>query len=219
MPPPAMMRRMMRGRGLGPTPSRSSGPGGSSTSEETEFSMDIGTLSMEGDHEWQQLLSIEGLVLALQISPDGRWIAYCSTESGQPELYVRPFPDVNSGGPWQVLTGGALGCLWSQNGRELIYLSLEDLSFMAVEVETEPTVNFGNPKVILKPAEIGLARYAALTGGFDVSRPDGNRFLMLREVETAEDTSQAEEPTTSRPNKIIIKTNWFEELKERVPVD
>ena len=53
-------------------------------------------------------------------SPDGRWIAYRSNESGTSEIYVRPFPG-GRGGKWQISTGGGLYGLWSNNGRELFY--------------------------------------------------------------------------------------------------
>jgi Tol biopolymer transport system component len=57
-----------------------------------------------------------------QISPDGRWMAYMSDESGQHEVYARPFPDVNKG-RWQVFAGGGAAPLWSPNGRVLFCLS------------------------------------------------------------------------------------------------
>jgi Tol biopolymer transport system component len=56
------------------------------------------------------------------VSPDGRWLAYEATDSGQSEIYVRPFPDVSSG-RWQISTGGGTRPLWAPNGQELFYLS------------------------------------------------------------------------------------------------
>jgi Tol biopolymer transport system component len=212
-----MMRRMMAGSG-GPAPKRAVGSEESSTGEETEDSTDIGSLSMEGEHEWEQLLSIEGLVGALQISPDHRWIAYGSLASEGLGVFVRPFPDMESGGPWQVSTDDAIGCFWSPNGRELFYFNMEDGSLMAVEVETEPTFKKVKTNSLFKTTDIGLDTRAMVQGHYDIS-PDGNRFLMLKNVETAEEESRAEETTASEPNKIIIVTNWFEELKKRVPVD
>ena len=57
-----------------------------------------------------------------EVSPDGRWLAYESNESGQFEVFVRPFPDVNKG-RWQVSTGGGTQPLWARNGQELFYLA------------------------------------------------------------------------------------------------
>ena len=88
-----------------------------------------------------------------QISPDGRWMAYTSNESGQNQVYVRPFPEVE-GGRWQVSTSGGDSPLWS---------------------------------------------------------PDGKRFLMMKETGTTTSSDGG-------PRKINIVLNWFEELKQRVPV-
>ena len=206
-------------RGRGGLPRRSQGSEGSSTSEETEISTDIGTLSMEGDHKWQSLLNIKGIVTALQISPDGRWMAYSSleVESRQRGVFVRPLPDVEEGGRWQV-PGGTTGCSWSPSGRELFYFNTENGSLMAIEVETEPTFKFGKSEVLFNPGDIGLGRESIFPGRFDIS-PEGKRFLTSKRVETPEDESRAEESTTEERRKIIFVVNWFEELKERLPTD
>jgi dipeptidyl aminopeptidase/acylaminoacyl peptidase len=207
----------MRGRGSGP-PKRSPGSERSSTSEETEISADIGTLPMEGEHEWTPLLNLKGWVSDLQISPDGKWMAYMSNESGAFEIYVRPFSDLEGGGQWQVTTDGASanGIKWSQDGRELFYFNFGLLK--AVEVETEPTFKPGNSKVIFNLGDIGLSLPDIVRANLNIS-PNDNRFLMLKTVETTDDESQAEESTVEETRKIIIVTNWFEELKERVPTD
>ena len=74
---------------------------------------------MEGDHERKPLLQQRYLELQPKISPDGRWIAYASNESGRHEIYVRSFPDVNKG-RWQVSTSGGDSPLWSPDGREIV---------------------------------------------------------------------------------------------------
>jgi serine/threonine protein kinase len=234
-------RRRGRGSGFGRAPDSEE----SSTSEEPPLSTDIGTLSMEGDHEWKSILQIEGIVTALQISPDGRWMAYSSPQSG---ILVRPFPDVNSGSQWQVSASPARGCLWSPpDGSELYYIAPRSNSptadsapkvnadllakmfgasaskIMAVIVETEPTFKSGKFNSNFKPIDIGVRPGGPFSQNFDIS-PVDKRFLMLKEVETAEDESRAEESTTEESTedesrKYIVVTNWFEELKERVPVD
>ena len=206
-------RRRGRGSGFGRAPDSEE----SSTSEEPPLSTDIGTLSMEGDHEWKSILHIEGMVMDLQISPDGKWMAYSSMGSGENGVFVRPFPDADSGEQRQISTVPALSCLWSSTSRELFYVSGKDTSFMMVEVETEPTFKVGQTIALFKLTDIGLDRRAIISG-FDIS-PDGRQFLMLKEAEIANDESQAEEPTTSQPNKIIFVTNWFEELKKLAPAD
>jgi len=221
-----MMRRMlgrgMRGRGSGSQPSRSSDFGRAPGSEESSSSQetggtDIGILSMEGEHEWKPLLHITNTVTDLQISPDRRWMAYSSfNEDRSRSIYVRLFSDVEGGGQWQVTTDGdGNGFLWSQDGRDLFYSSGGLLK--AVEVETEPTFKLVKSEILFRPEDIGFG-LAATSQSYDVD-PDGKRFLMLKEAATADDESQAEEFTFEAPRKINIVLNWFEEIKEKVPVD
>jgi hypothetical protein len=79
---------------------------------------------------------------------------------------------------------------------------------MAVSVETEPTFNPGKPKMLFSGNYIGR---------YDI-HPDGNRFLMMKPLEPTDEESPAEESAAETPRKIVVVTNWFEELKERVPV-
>jgi serine/threonine-protein kinase len=164
--------------------------------------IDIGMLSMEGDRARKPLLQNDKYSESdPQISPDGRWMAYMSDESGKAEIYVRPFPDVNKG-RWQVSTGGGSSPLWSPNGRELFYLSND--SVMAVVVQTEPTVSLGTPKALFRSWYGGV--FTSPVGEqWDIS-PDGKRFLMMKETGPA-----------GGPMKINIVLNWFEELKRRAP--
>jgi hypothetical protein len=212
-------RRRGRGSGFGRAPDSEE----SSTSEEPPVSTDIGTLSMEGDHEWKSILHIEGIVRALQISPDGKWMAYHSMDPEEgSRVFVVPFPDVDSGSQYQVPASNPRDCFWSpQDGRELFYYNIEGFSrsLMAIEVETEPTFNFGTSNPIFNLGDMGILNLGVmLQSGINVD-PNGKRFLTSKPVETADDESRVEESTASQPNKIIVVTNWFEELKERIPVD
>jgi len=138
-----------------------------------------------------------------EVSPDGRWLAYQSSESGRNEVYVRPFPDVNSG-RWQISTAGGTGPLWSRDGRELFYLAGAG-SIVGVPIDTTTGFAVGRPAVLIE------GDYVAGPGRtYDVS-PDGRRFLMLRDLE-----SDAGEPSS---HQIILVQNWFEELKRLVPGD
>jgi hypothetical protein len=179
----------MRGRGSGPPPSRSSDSEESSSSEGTGGGVDIGTLSMEGDHEWKSILHIEGMVMDLQISPDGKWMAYNSFGSGGSGVFVRPFPDVNSGSQWQVPASNAMGCLWSPpDGQELFYVNFEGRSFslIAIEVETEPTFNFGKSNPIFNLSDMGLSDPRGIFQRSIGVDPDGKRFLIVKRVRTAD---------------------------------
>jgi serine/threonine-protein kinase len=139
-----------------------------------------------------------------ELSPDGRWLAYVSDESGQEEVYVRPFPAADSG-RWQISTGGGTEPLWARNGRELFYRN--GAALLAVSVRAGSSFAAGNPEVVFQGQYVGRP-----IGGraYDVS-PDGRRFLMLKEGVSPAAASAAVTP------RVVVVLNWFEELKRRVP--
>jgi serine/threonine protein kinase len=150
-----------------------------------------------------------------QISPDGRLIADISNETGQDEIYVRPFPDVNKG-RWQVSTDGGNSPLWSPDGRELFYLTgrATTEAVMRVAVQTESSFKRGTPEVLFRGTYVGFGPgTTANYPSWDI-HPDGKRFLMIKETEITDDES-----TSVGPRKINIVLNWLEELKERVPLN
>ena len=134
-----------------------------------------------------------------RFSPDGRWLAYISNESGRYEIYVQPYP--GPGGKWQISTEGGNEPVWNPNGRELFYRSGNKM--MVVDITTQPGFAAGTPRKLFEglydPAPYPLANY-------DVSR-DGQRFLMIKPSESAE----------AAPTQINVVLNWFEELKQKVP--
>ncbi len=161
---------------------------------------------LKGDSDPEWLLRDEFNERNAELSPDGRWMAYESDESGGWEIYVRPFPDVQDG-RWTVSNAGGSWPLWSRDGRGLFYLQPgSPARLMAVAVETEetdPVFRFRSRQVVLD-----WPYFQWVVGrSYDVSS-DG-RFLVLV-AEGIGDT--AESP------RINIVQNWFEELKERVPV-
>ena len=173
----------------------------------TWSNFDLCALPVESDHTLKPLFRTEHVEHQPEISPDGRWITYTSNESEREEVYVRPFPEVNKG-KWQVSTSGGNSPLWSPDMRELFYLS-EDNVAMAVSVETKPTLRFGTPKMLFKNTNLS---FNVFTGTPWDIHPDGKRFLMMKLPDTSPSSEEAPKP------KIIIVTNWFEELKERVPI-
>jgi len=162
---------------------------------------DIGMLTMGENQEIKMLLQDKYDELRPQISPDGKWIAYMSNESGRAEVYVRPFPDVSQGKS-TVSTNGGDEPLWSPDGRELFFRGPD--SIMVVPLETEPELRLGAPKILFPD------NYS--DGGWDI-HPDGDRFVMLKPLAGAD-----EESAERMPRKINIIVNWFEELKQRVPI-
>jgi hypothetical protein len=164
------------------------------------------TLSMEGDRKWEPLLQEKQLAAQPQISPDGQWIAYTSDMSGENQIYVRPFPDVNKD-RFQVSTGGGDNPLWSlPDGKELFYLDGD--AVMAVSVQSGPTFNAGKPKILFRRTHTNIRWPSIEFRIWDIS-PDGKRFLMMEELEN--DSAEAGH------QKINVVLNWFEELKQRVP--
>jgi serine/threonine-protein kinase len=138
-----------------------------------------------------------------EVSPDGRWLAYESDESGREEIYVRPFRDLQ-GGRWQVSTSGGTRPLWARNGRELFYL-VPPGRVMSVAIQRGEGFAAGNPQVIFDGPY--LAPNSSRT--YDVS-PNGERFLMLK--------AASSDKTSAQPSMIIVQ-NWTEELKRRVPTN
>ena len=128
-------------------------------------------------------------------SPDGRWIAYVSDESGRAEVYARPFP--GPGQKWQISSEGGSQVLWARNG-ELFYRSGNKM--MAVEVKTQPAFSAGSPRLLFD----GQYSWFVHRHNYDVT-PDGQRFLMLKSADPA-------------ATQINVVLNWFEDLKQRVPV-
>ena len=168
---------------------------------------DIGMLTMEGERTEEMLLNAEFAETDPALSPDGRWLAYLSNETGTPLIYVQPFPNIDDG-LWNVSLGFGADPVWSPDGRELFYRRSTDL--MVAQVETEPTFSSRTPEPLfsLSGYEIG----GRATGRrFDLA-PDGDRFI-VRKPGTAEQTSD-DDPF----NGLIFVENWFEELKARVPV-
>jgi len=163
---------------------------------------DLRVLSLDGERSSEALQATEYDERNGEVSPDGHWLAYQSNESGQGEIYVRTFPNVNEG-RWQISTGGGTRPLWGPDGRELFYLARGG-RLMVVPVQTDPSFTVGSAKRLFGEPYYSEARIAGRT--YDIS-PSGRRFLMIKE--TGEDTSV--------PLSMTVVLNWFEELKARVP--
>jgi serine/threonine-protein kinase len=139
------------------------------------------------------------------VSPDGRWLAYEANDSGQPEVYVRPYPDVNSG-RWQVSAGGGTRPLWSRTGRELFYLSATG-AIVGVGVSAGPSWSSTAPTTLVKE---GYTIAAPVNTGrtYDIS-PDGQRFLVVKAATTPD----------AVPPQLIVVPHFDEELRRLVPTN
>ena len=161
----------------------------------SDASGDIYVLDLHGDAKPRAVLSTPAYDGGAQFSPDGRWIAYASDESGQMQVYLRPYPGPDQKMP--LSTQGGTQPLWNRNGKELFYRHVNKM--MVVSVTTSPTV------VVSEPRQLFEQRYAFLTStipNYDISA-DGLRFVMVKD-----------ESGSGRLNVVL---NWTEELKRRVP--
>ncbi len=163
--------------------------------EDPTTGWDIWYVSLEGDHTAEPFLSTRFDEEWPMFSPDGRWVAYVSNESGNNEIYVQPFP--GPGGKQQVSIDGGEEPTWSPKGNELFYRSGDKM--MVVAVELGPTFTQGTPQMLFDGMSGGLAGRP----NFAVTA-DGQRFVMVKEEE--EGAAQ-----------VTFVLNWFEELKRLVP--
>ena len=152
---------------------------------------DLFVLPLSGARTLRPFLETKGWQGLARFSPDGRFVAYTSNESGRAEVFVRPFP--GPGATWQVSTDGGGNPLWSPNGRELFYPG-QGSKLMVVDVETAPTFHAGRPRVLLQ----------ADAWDYDIA-PDGSRFLMIKP-----------DPAESGETHVNVVMNWFEEVKAKM---
>jgi len=136
-----------------------------------------------------------------EISPDGRWLAYQSDESGIYEVYVRPFPNVDKG-HWQVSTGGGTHPLWNPDGRELFYLASGHL--LGVNIESGATPSIGSARVVIE--SVPYPPFVTQGRSFDIS-PDGQRFLFKTAATDAD-----YDPLADQLHYEVV-LNWTEELR------
>ena len=113
---------------------------------------DIGVLTMEGERTVEMLLDAGFAEREPALSPDGRWLAYRSNETGTPLIYVLPFPNIDDG-QWNVSLGYGVDPVWSPDGRELFYRSPTDL--MVAQIETEPTFSSRTPEPLFSISSYG----------------------------------------------------------------
>jgi Tol biopolymer transport system component len=143
------------------------------------------------------LVATASTELSPALSPDGRWLAYASNETGQFEIYVVPFPNTDAA-KWAISTGGGTEPLWSHRGSELFYRDATQ-HLVATKVETKPTFSSGRSTPLFPAAAFYSYNFAAQ---YAVSLDD-QRFLMIRPVE----------PST--PDRLVVVENWFEELRAK----
>jgi Tol biopolymer transport system component len=126
------------------------------------------------------------------ISPDGRWMAYTSNESGRTEVYVTTVPE--PGGKWQISTEGGEAPLWAPDGREIFYR--KERKVLAAGVKLTPAFAVSKPETLFEGEYFGEWTIA----------PDGRRFLMMKD-----------EGAASVPKHLDLVLGWLDEMKSRAP--
>ncbi len=160
----------------------------------TKTAVDVGVVSV-ADRKATTLLGTSFDERNPQFSPDGRWLAYASNESGRFEIYVQAFP--GPGQKWQVSTGGGANPRWKRDGKEIFFLKLPEKTLLAAEVKPGPTFEVGEPKALFQTQ----VKWIDFGTQYDVS-PDGSRFL----INTLVDEGKSE--------ALTIVQNWQAGLKK-----
>jgi serine/threonine-protein kinase len=162
----------------------------------------ISQMAIERPSEGALLLNKEFSASFPAVSPDGHWMAYMSNVSGRAEIYVERYPQLGS--RQLISTDGGHRPLWSRDGRELYFHSLDGRHMLVVPMQPGSTLKAGRPQVLFEAAMsirgVGVRPY-------DIA-PDG-RFFIIRDVQT--------EGGGGTPSNIIVVLNWLEELKRLVP--
>ncbi|HEY6929882.1 MAG TPA: hypothetical protein VJA66_09430, partial [Thermoanaerobaculia bacterium] len=157
---------------------------------------DLWQAPLGGGKEPKPLTQTPGFVkISGRISPDGRWMAYSSNESGHNEIYVQPFP---SGQKRLASEGGGSRPIWRRDGKELFYVAIDDrVTSVSVSVRGG-VLELGVPQPLFELRAAGSTLFAERQ--YDVA-PDGERFLVVRRV--------GEE----RSDPVVVDFNWESRLK------
>ena len=162
----------------------------------------IGQIAFERPSDVKLLVKSDSCNVFATVSPDGRWIAYSSGAPGRWEIYVERYPEL--GNRQLISAGGGDVAVWSRDGRELFFKSLDGRQMFAVPMQLGTTLVAGRPQILF---EFAMPPSGGGYRAYDIA-PDG-RFLIIR-------SSQAEAGIAVAP-EIVVVQNWFEELKRLVP--
>jgi serine/threonine-protein kinase len=165
-------------------------------------SFDVFAHSLESQ-ETTEVVSTDAFDGFPSISPNGRWLAYQSQESGRSEVYVRPYPD--TGGRWQVSVEGGDTPLWARDGSGIYFRTNDGIQFVSA-TEGDRSLSLGRPTLAF-PASRTEYQSNRTARMFEIA-PDGD-LIMFAFADARADTETRQ----------MIVFNWFEELKRLVPVD
>jgi Tol biopolymer transport system component len=162
---------------------------------------DIVAVRLNGDSTLLPVAASPFTELHPALSPDGRWLAYSSNESGINEVYVRPFPEAQ-GGRWQVSNGGGSEPRWSRDGREIYYLEA-DIRMTVAHVSTTPTFSVAGRAALFDASSLIIDGFHQ---SYDVS-PDGQTFFFA---------SPRRQAAALRAPQIVWVDHWFRDVAARL---
>ena len=139
-------------------------------------SSDVMVIDLDKGGELRSLIAARPYAYGGWISPDGRYIAYGSNETGTLEIFVTTYPQI--AGKWQVSVGGGTSPLWSPDGQELFYVSASG-KLMAASIRTTPVFSSGSPRELFDVSQMSFPN--SPVSNYDVS-PDGKRFIMIQKT-------------------------------------
>ena len=159
---------------------------------------DIWTMALDGERKPQPFVATAASELGPEFSPDGKWIAYISRESGSNDIYVMPYP--GPGAKRRVTSAGAAAPAWGRDGRELFYQTAEGMMVVDVTGGDEP--EFSAPRLLFR-GDFIIDNAEDVPRNYDVG-PGSKRFLML-----------VAKPSTAPPPALQVMSDWLAEAGRR----
>ena len=174
--------------------------------QHSETGIDLHALSID-ELTAEPLIQNPGPDFYPTISPDGRWLAYSSGVGGRNQVWIASFPNV-SDNQWLITPEGGHSPVWARDRRELFYKTADRQWMMVIPIDTEPPFIAGAAARVFDASP--YRRMSTDRGRPWDLHPDGDRILMIRETPPDDEVPDG-------PDFVVVQ-NWFEELKERVPV-
>jgi hypothetical protein len=162
---------------------------------------DLYCMAVEDGYERRPLVVGPGMQLDGRISPDGRYVAYASSQSGDLEVYLTRFPEGT--GRWQVSVGGGMWPRWNHSGNRLYFSSGDEIMAADIQLAGSPVISA--PRLQFRREPLLIGTMLDWDPGFDVAHVDGrDRFLFYRNPEV-----------DKGGNSIVAVQNWYEEFRKR----
>ncbi|HXI02165.1 MAG TPA: hypothetical protein VNI57_03215, partial [Candidatus Saccharimonadales bacterium] len=158
----------------------------------------LARLSLQGERRATTFLQSAADLFAPAVSPDGRYLAYVSTETGRDEVFITHYPDAS--GKWQVSVNGGDWPLWSAKGDQLYFAAGDDV--MAVDIGTTGSLSLGSPRKLFTRSPLGWPLFHGWPPSFCVT-PDGQRLLIFENA-----------TTENKPVRLHVVESWAAQFRK-----